>query len=789
MNKKLILPCILSLLFQTYSAKEVKAIEETDTNNTQQISFVENEKFSITDSTISSTNNSTGTNILISNNKASATDTIVIETTLNVDSSSNAGFVFGVKDNKNVLQNGYYELTYNANSFSLNSYLIGGVGTNNYVVDYKKSNDNVNIKLILTSASKIILYADDELIYDVFDYEYQGGYFGFINKKGSVYYNDYSISLTENESAVNNIVIDELDFIYIPYLYGYDYPLTNYLNVNVKVEPKDGYEITINGLKTNETEISLSETNHQIEIIASNNTNTTTYLINTRIGYNDSYRPSYHKSTEVGFANDPNGLVYDETTDLYHMFYQFTRLLDGDVKGNKNVDGDGSTDYFVRYWAHSVSKDMINWKDMPIALSPYDNGNIFSGSVVVDKNNSSGLFDNEDTTGSRLVAIYTWSGPNGRHPINISYSTDWGVTWTNYGVVFDGDNNTYGDYRDPKVLWFEDESLENGGTWMMVFGGWTPIHILTSDNLIDWKFNSKCKGFDGKEFIGECPDLAKVKCSDGTYKYVLSLAGEYYIVGDMKKDENNNYYFEALTPAQLLYNSKIIANKSWNKGCPYAGVTFNHEKYNRQIMVSWIVDYLSDYVDDKYWNGYYTIPVEITLNKLNNMYYLEKNPIEEIKSLRKEKLIEVNDFELTPSSTNILENINEKYADIDLEFELKGASKITLTLLKSDTDYYKIIYDVKNATMTIDYKSTGINCPWEDFNPKGTFKASLLPVDDVISLRVLLDKLAVDAYANNGMQVFYSYFWQHGDSKMDLNVEGGNININHLVIYKMGGIH
>ena len=785
MSKKFISFLALSLLMLGCNAKKVDALEVTSNND--KVTFVNNSNFNVNDSLITSTNNSSDTYVLISNDKAKLTDTLVIEAKLSISNTNEGGFVFGVSDNKNVLENGYYELTYNSSYFSLNSYVIGGLGTNNHNYNFT-SNEEINIKLVLTSTSKIMLYANEKLVYDIFDYQYQGGYFGFINKKGKVDFANYNIKINHDEMALSNIEIPELDFIYIPYLYGYDYPLRDYKEVTVNVTPKNGYEVTINNEKTNSKKINLNESN-QIEIVASNGINSTTYLVNTRIGYNDSFRPHYHKSPETGFCNDPNGLVYDEKTGLYHMFYQYTKTLNSDVKGNKNVEGDGSSDKFVRYWAHCISKDLVNWKDMPIALAPYNKGNIFSGSCIVDTNNDSGFFNDNDKEGSRLIAFYTWYGENWHHPISASYSTDWGVTWTNYGMVFDGSNDIYGDFRDPKIIWFEDETLANGGTWMMIFGGWTQIHIFTSSNLKDWTFNSKCKGFDGEEFIGECPDLAKVKCDDGTYKYVLTLAGEYYIIGDMKKDEANKYYFEALTPAQLLYNSKIIANKTWNKGCPYAGVTFNHEKNNRTIMMSWMVDYLSDYVDDKYWNGYFTIPVEFSISKLNNMYVLKKKPIAEIESLHQEKLIEKENYELTPSSENILKDLSGICLDVDLKFTLKGASKVTLTLLKSNTDYYKVIYDTKNATLTIDYKSTGANCPWEDFNPSGKIKASLLPNNNQISIRVLLDRLGIDAFANDGTHAFYSYFWQKGDSKMELSVEGGNIIIDSLSIYKMGGIN
>lgn len=733
------------------------------------------------------TNIATTANVVISKNEIGADQSIIFSTDV-LTNGGKQGLIFGVEDDKNPIQNGYYSFTVSNGIASLDNYMNGlSIGNGNYTKNVIVTN-TYNIKLILTSSSRIQGYVNDEVVFDIFDYQYQGGYIGFYNENGIASYTNAKLKIETNPQAVSNISIPELDFIYIPYLYGYDYPLMSDREINITVTPKEGYNVTINGEETLTKKVNFTE-DMKVSIIASNENESTEYLINLRKGYNDSVRPLYHKSMEYGFINDPNGLVYDEMTGLYHMFYQYTRTLNSDVKGNKNTAGDGSTNEFYRAWAHSVSKDLINWKDMPVAILPYDGGNIFSGSVIVDKNNDSGLFDDSEIGSSRLVAFYTWYGPNWHHPINMSYSTDWGVTWKNYGTVFDGSNDQFGDYRDPKIIWVDDDTNPNGGIWMMIFGGWTPIHILTSNNLIDWTFNSKVVGFDGKEFDGECPDFVKLPVNGiNESKWMLTLAGEYYVICDLVK-ENNKYYFKAITPKVLLYNNRIIANKTWNKGCTYAGVTFNHEKYQRAIMVSWLVDYMSDYVNDKYWNGFYTLPIELTLEKTNGMYSVKKTPIEEISLLHKEELVNIKNVEINESSENFLKNVNTFTADIDLTVTLKTTKYINLTLLKNNTDYLKITYDVDNALMILNYKSTGINCPWEDMAATGTMKASVLPIYGKINIRALIDKFAFDVFANNGTQAFYSYFWQKGDAKMELSVEGGSAMIDSLTVYEMKGIN
>ena len=187
--------------------------------------------------------------------------------------------------------------------------------------------------------------------------------------------------------------------------------------------------------------------------------------------YKELYRPQFHFSPEENWMNDPNGMVY--FNDEYHLFYQYHPY---------------GTTWGPMHWGHAVSKDMIHWEHLPIALYPDELGAIFSGSAVVDWNNTTGFFE-KDQPG--LVSIYTSAGtyPDSDRPLqqqSLAYSKDNGRTWVKYegNPVLSDVNIT--DYRDPKVFWHEETSQ-----WVMVLATGQTITIYTSLNLKEWEFASE----------------------------------------------------------------------------------------------------------------------------------------------------------------------------------------------------------------------------------------------------------------------------------------------------------
>ncbi|KUO00607.1 glycosyl hydrolase family 32 [Streptomyces resistomycificus] len=237
--------------------------------------------------------------------------------------------------------------------------------------------------------------------------------------------------------------------------------------------------------------------------------------------YSETYRPQFHFTPEKNWMNDPNGLVYYKGE--YHLFYQYNP--------NGNSWGDMS-------WGHAVSTDLVHWTELPLALSHDDEEMVFSGSAVVDWNNTTGFGTKNNPP---MVAIYTSAYKNGgKQAQSIAYSTDRGRTWTRYQgnpVIDIGSNN----FRDPKVQWYEPTK-----SWLMTvsLSAEHKVQFYSSKNLKDWKLQSEFGPQGATGGVWECPDLFPLAV-DGdkkNIKWVLVVninpggiaggSGSQYFIGD-----------------------------------------------------------------------------------------------------------------------------------------------------------------------------------------------------------------------------------------------------------------
>ena len=211
--------------------------------------------------------------------------------------------------------------------------------------------------------------------------------------------------------------------------------------------------------------------------------------------YKEPHRNQFHFSPLESWMNDPNGLVYYE--DEYHLFYQC------------NPD---DTRTGPMHWGHAVSKDLMHWEHLPIAMAPDELGFIFSGSVVVDWKNSTGFGTLEAPP---LVAVFTHHNSRrkalkvGDHEKqSLAYSTDKGRTWTKYAQnpVISNSNHHF-DFRDPKVFWSEDFER-----WYLILAAKDRVQIYCSKDLKSWIFESEWGlEFGDRKGVWECPDLFKIR--------------------------------------------------------------------------------------------------------------------------------------------------------------------------------------------------------------------------------------------------------------------------------------
>lgn len=331
--------------------------------------------------------------------------------------------------------------------------------------------------------------------------------------------------------------------------------------------------------------------------------------------YLEEYRPQFHFSPPEKWMNDPNGLVYNK--GIYHLFYQY--YPEDIVWG-------------PMHWGHATSKDMVHWKNKPIALFPDEQGYIFSGSAVIDTDNSSGLGSVDNPP---LVAIFTYHkaewAEEGRIDFQtqgIAYSLDNGDTWVKYEGNPVIKNESIKDFRDPKVFW-------NGKTnnWTMLLVAGDHLQIWQSPDLKDWaKVSEFGKDQGAHGGVWECPDMFPLKV-EGTdlEKWVLLISinpgapnggsGTQYFIGD----------FDGKTFTSDQKEHKWI---DWGTD-NYAGVTYNHTPNNDRIFIGWMSnwDYAQETPTEK-WRSAMTLPRKLKLQAVNGTVELFNYPLKSVEKLR-----------------------------------------------------------------------------------------------------------------------------------------------------------
>ena len=488
--------------------------------------------------------------------------------------------------------------------------------------------------------------------------------------------------------------------------------------------------------------------------------------------YQESSRPKLRYSASHHWVNDPNGLVYNESTGEYHMFYQYNPYSSG--MGNCS-------------WGHAVSRDLIHWQELPVAIYANENGVIASGSCVIDEKNTSGLFDDTVLPGNRMVAMFTHNsefrcqggvGPfgmsaidavNGRQEQSLAYSKDGGITWNLYDgnpVLRNEGYSTYGiDFRDPKILWMEDESLENGGIWMMVVAGGC-ARIYTSPDLIHWTFNSEALDADGNRIYSECPDLFPLTTEDGETKWIYmgyNAPAEYYYVGNMTK-KDGYYQFRAET-----------AKQRYNGVAAQATQSFYNDAKGRRIQVSWVDDGGLGFPDKK-WVGTQSIPLEAKLVKQNGSYKLASYPVEELASLRQQgPVAEWKNTRISGESRTVFKEAGCRTYDIEAIIDPGSAEAFGLKIYSGNTEQI-VKYDVAGRKMLV---ASNLNNGALDLTPMN---------DGKVKLRVLTDTYLTDAFGNDGMTNFTFGFIPNtfsGEVKVEFFAEGGNAVVDSLTAYRM----
>lgn len=438
--------------------------------------------------------------------------------------------------------------------------------------------------------------------------------------------------------------------------------------------------------------------------------------------YREPLRPLFHFTPARNFMNDPNGLVYYEGE--YHLFYQHNPF--GPVWGHMS-------------WGHAVSTDMLHWRHLPVALREENGIMIFSGSAVVDRDNSSGLCPPRGGDRSCLVAIYTGHGRD-RQTQNLAYSHDRGRTWTKYAgnpVVDLG----LKDFRDPKVFWHEPTHR-----WIMVtvLADQHKVRFFNSADLRTWQASSDFGPAGATGGVWECPDLfpLTVDGDPGRIRWVLDVdinpggiaggSGGQYFVGtfDGRTFVNEN------PPAQTLwvdYGKDFYATTSFSD-IPAAD--------GRRIWMGWIANWLyANKEPTAVWRGALSIPRALFLRTVDGRARLVQAPIEEVKGLRATPApMEMSRAAPLPGSAEFEIDLPQgAWAEAGLRLSNRTGEEARLGVT---TDPLEVFVDRRKSRAT-------------SFDPAypGRHAGPLRWRDGRITLRVLFDRSVLEVFANGGETV------------------------------------
>jgi fructan beta-fructosidase len=451
--------------------------------------------------------------------------------------------------------------------------------------------------------------------------------------------------------------------------------------------------------------------------------------------YTEPHRPQIHFSPQGHWMNDPNGLVF--SNGQYHLFYQY--YPDSSVWG-------------PMHWGHAISKDLIHWKHLPVALYPDSLGCIFSGSAVVDVNNTSGL--GKDGKGP-LVAMFTYhdfkgekAGTNTFQNQAIAYSNDEGMTWTKYDRNPVVRNPGIRDFRDPKVMWHEASKK-----WVLTLATFNTITFFSSPDLKTWTKESEFgEGVGQHGAAWECPDLFRLKV-DGTdqEKWVLLVS----INPGGPNGGSATQYFVGEFDGKVFHNESPSPAPRWmDYGKDnYAGVSYSGipQTDGRRLLIGWMSNWqYASKVPTPSWRGAMTLPRELTLKKLpSGEIVLNGYPTAEFENYGpkwQDLQSQTQKFDAGSIASFALGNADT--FDYSVELDLSAANQATIQLANSKSEVFDIVLDKTKQQVRINRNQSGETAFSKEFPVDIIAPAN---INNKVLLRLVVDQASVELFMDGGL--------------------------------------
>lgn len=410
----------------------------------------------------------------------------------------------------------------------------------------------------------------------------------------------------------------------------------------------------------------------------------------------EKYRPVYHHTPAWGWMNDPNGMFYKD--GVWHLYFQHNPY---------------GSQWENMTWGHSTSTDLLHWtfQGDPVEADAW--GTIFSGSAVVDHNNTSGFGK------GAVVAMYTSAGENQTQ--SIAYSNDNGQTFTKYAGNPVLTSNTP-DYRDPHVFWNEDIKR-----WNMIMAEGQHMDIYSSADLKEWKLESQFGAEYGNHGgVWECPDLMKMKVR-GTDQYKWMLLCNINPGGPFGGSATQ-YFVGQFDGHKFTCESAPEVTKWMDYGKDhYATVTFDNAPDGRRVAMAWMSNWqYANQVPTMQFRSANSVPRDLDLYEYQGQTYCGVTPSPELAAARPKKA--------TKTLTEACEMV----------VTLKGNA--TITLANDKGEQVVMTYDEKSHTFAMDRTKSGQKEFSDDFAA-----LTVAPVHGKMSqLRLFIDRSSIEAFDADG---------------------------------------
>jgi fructan beta-fructosidase len=440
-------------------------------------------------------------------------------------------------------------------------------------------------------------------------------------------------------------------------------------------------------------------------------------------GATPNFRPQVHFSPQRNWTNDPNGVVYFDGE--YHLFFQYNPF--GDQWGHMS-------------WGHAISRDLLHWRELPVAIPEAGGEMVFTGSVVVDERNSSGLCKDGKAC---MVAVYTGdSSPASGHleVQDLAVSQDRGRTWTRYAgnPVLDLHKT---DFRDPSVTWNE------------VIHAWLMAVALPNEHQVVFYRSADLKhwarlgsfGPDGAtDGQWECPDLLRIPSKDGRRSVWALKVG--LNPGSLQGGSGEQYFLGSFDGATFTRSTEAGSHGWTDYGKDsYCAISYNHLPASElPMLLGWMSNWdYAKYLPTSPWRGQMTLARRVSFLQDQDGMALVQEPV--IAALREGAGVAIAQ-DLPGGVQSVDPATTDAPAELMLKFDPADAQSFGVRLYSDTGHWTEIGFDRVGMKFYVDRTHSGLEVAKGFLTRTEAPLAAHRPFD----LHVVVDRSSVEAFAQTG---------------------------------------